>query len=130
MLGDLAEKQLSESLKELYADSNDKEVVVLQGPVFKSPGTKKDTEQEPDFIIIAKNIKCIICTESERSLYGKTAEKGLEQLKSMKMLVEKYFGPMFLSGEWNYVALIHFEKNTSKLKICKDCHIASSTQKM
>ena len=119
--GDQTEKQLSDALKKFYASNKDSEVVVLQGPSFKTPETKKECEEEHDFVIIAKNIKSIICIESKRSLSGKTIKKGLEQLRNMKTLVEKYFSPQLISGEWSYVALMHFENNKSKLSICPRC---------
>jgi hypothetical protein len=60
-----------DALKTFYASNTDPEVLVLQGACFKTPGTKKETEEEHDFVIVAKNIKSIICIESKKSLSGK-----------------------------------------------------------
>ena len=35
--------------------------------------------------------------------------------------MEEYSSPQLLSGEWSYVALMHFEENKSKLCICPKC---------
>ena len=114
--GDLAEKNLCDALKDFYSFFPDKQVAIFQGAVFRPPGTNGN--QEHDFIIVSKLLKCIICIESKRSLYGKSIQGGLKQLFGMKKLVEEYFGPMV---NWSYVAWMHFQVNNSVLHICADC---------
>ena len=118
LAGDLAEKELSDALKDFYSSSPDKQITVFQGAVFKPPGAKKGGNQEHDFLIISKILKTIICIESKKSLNGKSVQGGIKQLKGMESLIEEYFGPM--SG-WSYVALMHFQLNNSGLHICEDC---------
>merc|ERR1712013_200434 len=118
LAGDLAEKELSDTLKKFFATSPDKEVTVFQGAVFKTPGANKGGNQEHDFIIIIKKLKLIICIESKNSLNGKSVLDGAKQLENMKELLIDYFGPM--TG-WSYVAWMHFKNNKSKLYICEDC---------
>merc|ERR1719312_1500176 len=118
LVGDLTEKELSDTLKKFFATSPDKEVTVFQGAVFKTPGANKGGNQEHDFIIIIKKLKLIICIESKNSLNGKSAVDGAKQLENMKELLVDYFGPM--TG-WSYVAWMHFKNNKSKLHICEDC---------
>ena len=121
VLGEQVERALAAVLKDHYADTHEKEVVVLQGPIFKTPGEKMKKDEEHDLIIICKNSKCIICIESKKSLHAASIKKGLHQLESMKTLVERYFGPLLLSGEWSYVPLIHFQENRKKWSICPEC---------
>ena len=116
--GDITEKELSDALKDFYSTWPDKEVTVFQGAVFKPPGTKKGGNQEHDFLIVSKILKCIICIESKKSLYGKSVHGGIKQLRGMEKIIEQYFGPM--SG-WTYIAWMHFRVNNSGLCICKDC---------
>ena len=119
LLGDLVEKELSDALKDFYSQNkDDREVTVFQGAVFIPPGTKKGGNQEHDFLIVSKILKCIICIESKKSLNGKSVTGGLKQLEGMEKLIEEYFGPM--SG-WSYVAWMHFQVNNSDLHICEDC---------
>jgi len=54
--GDLAEKELVEKIKELFAASPDKEVVVYQGPQIRKPGKGKGQKQENDVVIINKRL--------------------------------------------------------------------------
>merc|ERR1719312_1778690 len=118
LVGDLTEKELSDTLKKFFASSPDKEVTVFQGAVFKTPGAKKGGNQEHDFIIIIKKLKLIICIESKNSLNGKSVLDGAKQLENMKEVLIDYFGPM--TG-WSYVAWMHFKNSKSKLHICEDC---------
>merc|ERR1719312_2045957 len=118
LVGDLTEKELSDTLKKFFATSPDKEVTVFQGAVFKTPGAKKGGNQEHDFIIIIKKLKVIICIESKNSLNGKSVLDGAKQLENMKEVLVDYFGPM--TG-WSYIAWMHFKNNKSKLHICEDC---------
>merc|ERR1719206_1337647 len=118
LAGDLAEKELSDTLKKFFATSLDKEVTVFQGAVFKTPGANKGGNQEHDFLIIIKKLKLIICIESKNSLNGKSVLDGAKQLENMKELLVDYFGPM--TG-WSYIAWMHFKNNKSKLHICADC---------
>ena len=85
---------------------------MFQGAVFKPPKSNKGGNQEHDFLIISKILKCIICIESKKSLYGKAVLGGVKQLEGMEQLIEKYFGPM--TG-WSYVAWMHFQVNNSDL---------------
>ena len=116
--GDITEKELSDALKKFYSSSPDKQVTIFQGAVFKPPGAKKGTNQEHDFLIILKVLKCIICIESKKSLNGKSVQGGLKQLEGMEKLIDDYFGPM--SG-WSYIAWMHFQVNNSGLHICEEC---------
>merc|ERR1719312_2321489 len=118
LVGDLTEKELSDTLKKFFASSPDKEVTVFQGAVFKTPGAIKGGNQEHDFLVIIKKLKLIICIESKNSLNGKSVQDGAKQLENMKELLIDYFGPM--TG-WSYVAWMHFKNNKSKLHICEDC---------
>merc|ERR1719312_1316004 len=113
LVGDLTEKELSDTLKKFFATSTDKEVTV-----FKTPGANKGGNKEHDFLIIIKKLKLIICIESKNSLNGKSVLDGAKQLENMKELLVDYFGPM--TG-WSYVAWMHFKNNKSKLHICEDC---------
>ena len=74
--GDLTELELSDTLKKFFAERPD-EVIIFQGPKFKTPGANK-AEQEHDFVLVFKKLKCIICIESKTSLEGKSAQKGLK----------------------------------------------------
>ena len=119
--GDLTEHKMSSYLKSFYQACPDKEVVVFQGAVLKTPGSKKGSQEEHDFVLVVKIQKLIIALESKRSLSGKTVAHGLEQLDRMGAIIKKYFSPMLTSGEWKFVKLMHFDNNNPKLKICPEC---------
>ena len=57
--GDMAEKELVEKIKDFFAASPDKEVVVYQGPQIRKPGKGKGQKQENDVVIINKRTKTV-----------------------------------------------------------------------
>ena len=57
--GDLAEKELVQMIKDFFAASPDKEVVVYQGPQIRKPGKGKGQKQENDVVIINKRTKTV-----------------------------------------------------------------------
>ena len=79
--GDLAEKELVEKIKEFFAASPDKEVVVYQGPQIRKPGKGKGQKQENDVVIINKRIKTVSVIESKTNLNGKTGADAVKQIK-------------------------------------------------
>ena len=121
--GDLVELSLSEALKACMATE---EVVVLQGPEFKTPGTTKTKNEEHDFVIVMKKLKVIVCIESKRTLNSSIATKSSNQLLGMKKLIEDYFGEKLFSGEWYYAAFVHFEIGWPE--VCSDCELFTIDQ--
>ena len=103
--GDLAEKELVESLKEFFAASPDKEVVVYQGPQIRKPGKGKGQKQENDVVIINKRIKTVSVIESKTNLNGKTGADAAKQIKTLKEILEEYFASDL--AEWCFVGMIY-----------------------
>jgi len=117
--GDLAEKELVESLKEYFASSPDKEVVVYQGPQIRKPGGGKGKKQENDVVIISKRTKTVSVIESKTNLNGKTGADAAKQIKTLKEILIDYFAPDL--ADWCFVGMIYTNVIHRKLQICSDC---------
>ena len=95
IVGDQTERELFYKLKEYFKASTEKEIVVLAGAKFQTPGKKQNQIEEHDVICIYKNLKLMIGIESKFALYGKTIQSANDQLIKLKNLLEKYFGAQF-----------------------------------
>ena len=116
--GDVVEFKLSKDLKDYFENE---EVVVLQGPVFQTPGAPQGDTEEHDFLIIIKKLKVILCMESKSTLSKKTALESSLQLEGMKKIVEDYLGGKLISEEWYFIPLVHFVTCHSEPHVCPDC---------
>merc|ERR1712013_502350 len=114
--GDLTEKTVYDTLNKFFKTKP--EAFIFQGATFKPPGSNKGSNAEHDFIIISKRMGCIIAIEVKRSLTGKSAQEGAIQLEKIRKLIGDYFSPL---SEWDFIALMYFDVNKSKLHICDEC---------
>ena len=105
--GDLAEKELVEKIKEFFAASPDKEVVVYQGPQIRKPGKGKGQKQENDVVIINKRIKTVSVIESKTNLNGKTSADAAKQIKTLKEILNEFFASNLAANEWCFVGMIY-----------------------
>merc|ERR1711884_283013 len=103
--GDLAEKELVEKIKEYFAASPQKEVVVYQGPQIRKPGKGKGQKQENDVVIINKRIKTVSVIESKTNLNVKTGADAAKQIKTLKEILEEFFASDL--AEWFFVGMIY-----------------------
>merc|ERR1719270_1101369 len=104
--GDLAEKELVQMIKDFFAASPDKEVVVYQGPQIRKPGKGKGQKQENDVVIINKRIKTVSVIESKTNLNVKTGADAAKQIKTLKDILEEFFA-FDLAADWCFVGMIY-----------------------
>ena len=119
--GDLAEKELMEKIKEYFAASPDKEVVVYQGPQIRKPGKGKGQKQENDVVIINKRLKTVSVIESKTNLSVNTGPDAADQIKTLKEILEEYFAADLAVNEWCLVGMIYTNVIHKKLRICGNC---------
>ena len=121
LVGDQAERELAEVVKEVLARMQEKEVLVLFGPEFKPPNSRPGSQWEQDVVLVFKRLSLILDIESKATLNSKAITSSTEQLERMKKVVETYFSSSLPSGQWHYAAMVHYNQNKAKSPVCASC---------
>ena len=78
LVGDQAERDLGEAVKEVLARMQEKEVLVLFGPEFKPPNSRPGSQWEQDIVLVFKRLSLILDIEFKATLNSKAINSSTE----------------------------------------------------
>ena len=112
-VGDMAERSVYEVLKATLTHKKFKgSVLMIQGLEILAIDPKKrhrKHDREMDFLIVHKELSCVINIEVKNSLHQERREKVKQQLIENHQFFEDWFGAD-ISSKWRWVSMVYTEQ--------------------
>ena len=122
-VGDMAERDVYDFLKEFYSNNNDKTVLVIKGleMMHADQSQRRKHGRQMDFIIVDYDSARIINVEVKNTLTAKTLQKVKKQLQENKAYFEDWF-TCDISAKWSFTSAVYVNNLRPELESqCPEC---------